>query len=176
MPDPAVCLEDCMTPGRQIFVSSSTHFGDLGGPAGADLECRTLAQNAGLPRSEKFRAWLSSDAESPLDWELDTDKRYQLPSGKIVATNWNALITGALLTSINQKETQVPLAKGENLLVWTGTLAGGSQADANCDDWTKVGTNPLGRAGLASSETATWTDLSDLKCNTLARIYCVEIW
>lgn len=176
MPDVTVCLKDCMTPGRQIFVSSSLHFGDLGGTAGADHECRTLAFNAGLLRSEKFRAWLSSDAQSPLDWELDTDKRYQLPSGKIVATNWSALVTGTLQASINQKETQEPLEKGENSLVWTGTLAGGSQAEANCEGWTKAGTIPQGWAGLASSATSTWTELSDLKCNTLARIYCVEVW
>ena len=50
--------------GKFVFVTSTTHTGDLGGIAGGDGICNDRAADAGLPGV--YKAWLAtSDADAP---------------------------------------------------------------------------------------------------------------
>src|SRR5262249_42934796 len=52
-------VTDVITDGvpKRVFVTSTTHDGNLGGLDGADAICASLAANAGL--SGTYKAWLS---------------------------------------------------------------------------------------------------------------------
>jgi hypothetical protein len=56
-PVPAAC-NPC-----KVFVTSTVHDGNLGGLAGADAICNSLASDAGLPGT--YKAWLSDGFNSP---------------------------------------------------------------------------------------------------------------
>ncbi|MEZ4383516.1 MAG: DUF4215 domain-containing protein [Nannocystaceae bacterium] len=175
-PDPAVCTQECTSVSRVIFVTSIRYDGGLGGPEGADQLCQKLATQGGRANPETFRAWLSGDGATPLDWQVNKTMRYQLPTGTIVADDWDALTSGQLKVSINQTETEMPLGNGDNASVWTGTLADGSAAPWTCNGWTDDTSNLGGRAGWATLHDEGWTDTIDQKCSSLARLYCVEVW
>ena len=174
-PDPAVCSDECTILSRVIFVSSTAYNGDLDGFDGDDL-CQALAGAADLPHADTFRAWLSGGDKSPLNWPVDTKKRYQLPTGTIVAADWSQLLSGMLVTAINQTEKKETLTREDTTSVWTGTLADGSQAPWTCNGWTNATSGLTGRKGLTQYNDARWTDFADQKCNVQARLYCVEVW
>lgn len=175
-PDLTVCTKECTSVSRVVFVTSVRYNGDLGGPEGADQICQTLAAQGGRANPQTFRAWVSSGAAAPLDWPVDTMMRYQLPTGMIVADDWDALTSGQLKTSINQTESETSLGDGDNASVWTGTLADGSKAPWTCNGWTSDTQGVGGRSGLATLPSKGWTDTIDQKCSSLARLYCVEVW
>jgi len=176
LPDLAICSKECTVLSRVIFVSSELYLGDLGGVAGADTKCKALAATAGLLRPEKFRAWLSDDQTSPSAWILDTEKRYQLPSGTVVADSWAKLTSGSLKTTISQTEMAVMLTEGALKSVWTGTLTDGSVASKTCAAWTSDDSGNGGTIGFTTHSDKNWTNIADQKCTGYGRIYCVEAW
>jgi len=175
-PDPSECSMECTVLTRVIFVSSEIYLGDLGGVEGGHQKCRDLATAAELSNPETFRAWLSGGGLSPLDWPVDSENRYQLPSGTVVAESWSQLISGNLTTYVNQTELKLPLEDGEPVSVWTGTLADGSSASSTCNGWTSELSGPKGRKGMTLFYDEGWTDFGEQKCNGDARLYCVEVW
>ena len=176
-PDLTKCSTECTVLSRVIFVSSELYLGDLGGIQGANQKCQAHAVAGGLSNAEKFRAWLSTDAASPSTWQgLDPMKRYQLPSGTIVAKSWTQLVSGQLEVSINQTEAKIMLGQNDPSNVWTGTLDDGSAAGSNCDGWTDPTDGSFGLRGKSLFENGTWTEFGDQKCYGLGRLYCVEVW
>src|SRR5690349_1441788 len=62
----AAAMADAGPPLHNVaFLTSSRHDGDLGGLAGADATCQTLAEGAGLPG--RFVALLSDADQSAID-------------------------------------------------------------------------------------------------------------
>lgn len=115
-----------------IFITSSGHTGNLGGLAGADARCQTLAAAAGL--SGTYKSWLSDGFTAAKDRLVHSSAPYKLVDGTIIANNWTDLTDGALLAPINKSES------GSLLLdrpVFASTASDGSQAGgAYCADWT----------------------------------------
>ncbi len=161
---------------RVIFVSSELYKGEFGGVVGADAKCKLLAATAGLLRPEKFRAWLSDGQTSPSAWILDTEKRYQLPSGTVIADNWSGLTSGSLKASINQTEMGLMLNGGALTSVWTGTLTDGSAGGPSCNGWTDPTDSFQAKTGVSIFSDSRWTDFVSQKCQSAARLYCVEVW
>lgn len=176
MPDLAKCSKECTVLSRVIFVSSELYKGNLGGVVGADAKCKLLAATAGLLRPEKFRAWLSDGQSSPSGWTLSPKKRYQLPSGKIIANNWAHLASGSLVAPVNQMEDAEVLQEDALSAAWTGTLADGSPTAATCAGWSSDDSGAGGTVGFAVHSDHRWTKLFDQKCSGDARLYCVEVW
>jgi len=175
-PDPAICSKECTLLKRVIFVTSVRYFGDLGGLAGADAKCQTLATDAGLYKPETFRAWLSTGQASPSGWDVDPEMRYQLPSGMVVADDWADLLDGQLKLAINQNEDGVMLDKGASASVWTGTFPDGSPTEMTCADWNSADSKLGGKIGLSTDSNDKWTTIADKKCSSLARLYCIAVW
>src|SRR5262245_61095552 len=86
-----------------VFLSSTEQAGDLGGIAGADAICQSLAHAADLPGT--YRAWLSDGNASPSTRFSRSTAPYTLVDGTLIAGNWNELTGGALQHAIDLAET-----------------------------------------------------------------------
>lgn len=108
-----------------IFVTSATYSGNLGGLAGADAKCQSLADVANL--SGTFKAWLSGigPGKSAAERLSHHFGPYKRTDGVIVANNWSGLTSGTLLNPINVTETGAMLSP-LTYRVWTGTRVDGS--------------------------------------------------
>jgi cysteine-rich repeat protein len=179
--DGDTCSPACERAAFLVFVTSKKFEGALGGIAGANDICNTLAESAGLPGAGKYRAWLSNDTDAPFASFLHSNLPYRRTDGKLVADNWSDMTTSSLLSPISRTETGQTLAGGgpdcadNDTLVWTNTTQMGlAKLDAHCDGWT-IGAHALdGGAGDALQIGPGWTDSCVLSCGTSARLYCFE--
>jgi cysteine-rich repeat protein len=80
-----VCTNTCAwgPATRIVFVTSEIYTGNLGGLAGADAKCQSLADAAGLPGN--YMAWLSTGASSPSTRFTQSPNPYVLVNGTKVA-------------------------------------------------------------------------------------------
>ncbi|MEZ4449881.1 MAG: DUF4215 domain-containing protein [Nannocystaceae bacterium] len=164
------CVRD-----RLVFLTEDT-FGpkNIGKLAGADLECRKAALAYGLPDPTAFKAWLSTETESPSTRFYKSGGRYVLITGEVVAESWDDLTDGTLQHGIDR-------TLGGTLFyekpVWSATMPDGeSWADGlDCQDWTSSDANLTGRVGVSGYTDALWTELgSDASCGNAAHLYCFE--
>ena len=86
----------------RVFVSSTTHSGNLGGLSGADTTCQNLANAAGLPGT--YRAWLSDNTQSPSTRFATSTGAYALVNGVTIAASWTDLTDGTLASPITVTE------------------------------------------------------------------------
>lgn len=164
-------------PARLVFVSSAvyTPIDVADGVNAFDALCNKLA--AGSPvllGQKKFRAWMSTTAESAATrtGASTFGGAYQLPGGTIVAQSGAALLDGNLLAPINRDEKGVVQAAKAP---WTGTMADGALADGeNCGDWRGSSANQVAR-GSTDATTGKWTKNTTTTCSGDAPIYCFEV-
>jgi hypothetical protein len=172
---------------RRIFVSSTIMNGNLGGLAGADATCASLASQAGLPGT--FKAWLSSSTVNVADRMTHSNGIYYRADGSggrvVMATSWSALVAGSITAAVATDERGV--VRGNNY-VWTGTNEAGVASGPWCDDWTSSSPSVSGRVGFSSAGSLDngglanggWTDwfgttsVSQDNCDNTLRLYCVE--
>ena len=171
----------------KVFVSSATYDGNLGGIAGADEKCQTLANDAGLghedglgvPRS-KFRAWISgsvngntlADTFNSID---NNNKGFKLVDRQTtVATSWADLTDGTLVNNINMDEYGNDVTNNTN--VWTGKDGTSNDIDPDCQGWTSNSATAQGVYGdLNGSGDGEWTNTAqDGYCDSSNRIYCFQ--
>lgn len=184
----AACSATCRWLGRLVFLTSETYAGDLGGVSGADLKCRALAAAAGLAAAEKFRAWLSDGAQSPLTRFTQIDvvgAPYILLTGRIVAASFAELVGEGPRTGISVTE------QGESLFAvygWTNTTAFGEPFSAmnHCAEWTSSSAQFTARQGLNAlvleegpnfdtwRSDRLWTSFLGQACNVARYLYCFE--
>ncbi len=184
--DAVACALGCKFDAKIAFLSSKSYFGQLGGIAGADEACQHLAEQAGLDNHAAFRAWLSSDTQSPASTFVFDDLPLVQLNGVRVADNMTHLMTagpkyGIVVTENGAVEYNVP--------VWTGTNPQGQLADATttCVDWTYGKADVSGLVGLSGVDPQNvaawnqwkglgyWTQLMTTPCNQAAnRLYCLE--
>ncbi len=163
-----------------VFVSSTTSNGDLGGQAGADAECASLATAASLP-SGTYKAWLSTSTANAIS-KLGGARGFVRPDGQPFADQVSDIATGsddATETSCNASARiycfdashittlTVTPARGRLAFVSKGSFAtnlGLSGADALCQ---KEGTaaalsNPTQFLALLSTSTASAASRFDM--------------
>lgn len=181
-----LCFEQAhpvFTAYKNIFVTSTTHNGNLGGIAGADAICQARAQAGGLTGT--YKAWLTDGTatNAPNSTFAQSSVPYRLLDGRIVAENYTDLVTGndstggTIYTPINITELGSIVKSGTGA-VWTNTtVAGarkGSTAGTNhCTNWTNSSAGQSGSAGIPFTMTE-WTDKQTYTCNSMNRLYCVE--
>lgn len=155
---------------RIVFVSSSVHDGDFGGPGAADTICDDLADTAGLPG--RFRAWLSNDSNSPSSRFDPSDEAYDRTDGVRVADNYDDLVDGTLAAPIDVDENMVDIGIAG---VWTYTAADGtpSAAGFSCQGWSSNG-GDAGTFGSNQATDSTFTEFSTATCSTEFHLYCVQ--
>jgi hypothetical protein len=178
--EPPWLLECGGSSSRCVFVTSSTHDGNLGGLAGADAICQGLASSSGsLAARGTYKAWLSSSDVSAGDRLAHSAVPYKLVDGTEVASDWVDLTDGTLTHSISITEGGSPLS-GSTERVWTNTQADGAlhftQGGLNCVSWTQESGGGLtGVAGFLSSTGSDWTDGDAQSCDSASvRLYCFQ--
>lgn len=174
------CTNACEFSSRTVFVSSEMYTGDMGGLAGADANCQSLAVAAGL--SGTYLAWLSTATESPNTRFEQDGGAYQLIDGTEVASSYVALTsTDDLAATISLTELGGPTPVGNTSCagggfptVWSGTgTNGASQGSSICADWTsETGGGQWGRADVVNGSWTSWC--SGGLCSWESPIYCFE--
>jgi len=166
------CMVDCVP--RVVFVTMMFYANNLGGPMFADSECNSDAVIGEL--SGTYRAWLSTDEESPKDW-LDPvfDGDYVLAGDDplVVATGTAGLLSGTLKNPINA-DSLGTVQTSLNKEVWTGTLTTGLASGIDCADWGM--TTGFATVGHHDAVNKDWTELSDTgNCAGDRRFYCIQV-
>ncbi len=157
---------------KRVFLSSATYNGNLGGLAGADSQCVSLAAAANLGGA--WKAWLSTSTEDARDRIPDAE--YRLVDGTtVVANSKSDLISGLLKNIIFKTENgDAPTTGG----VWTGTTFNGEDSGANCGGWLYSSTSSsiyMGTVGYADQVDNRWTYGAITTCSDSLRLYCFEI-
>jgi hypothetical protein len=161
---------------KLVFVTSTTHNGNLGRFAGADKICNDCASAAGLEGT--FKAWLGDCQTGPVDnFAIDPSVMYILVNGEFVGT-WSNLIEGNLINPISVTEF------GDTVtgLVWTGVYSGGTFREDSawqncCNNWKTKSAGIKGAIGDASQTDGHWTHDTTYyswSCDAKFRLYCFE--
>ncbi|MBL4635024.1 MAG: DUF1554 domain-containing protein [Kofleriaceae bacterium] len=159
---------------KKVFVSSSTSGGNLGGLAGADAQCQTLANEAGLGGT--YVAWLSDADKDAVD-RLTGEGPWVRVDGEQVAASKTDLVD-----IFSNLDNGIWLDESGNFLasdrIWTGTNAGGQYIESigdNCSAWTSDAMGQQARIGRVGATNKDWTSASFTSCDqTGSRIICLE--
>jgi hypothetical protein len=186
---------------KLVFVTSRAFNGNLGGLAGADAKCQSLAQAAGLPG--RFKAWLGNASVSASSRVTHATVPYKLVNGTVVANDFTDLTTGKPdepdvhhfflrhAIDITELGTQALggtatdcFFGGSGILVWTNANVNGSIVNNNpvnsCgSNWNSSGPStaggPFGVVGIVGVISANWTvSCGSGKCEDTAPLYCFE--
>lgn len=168
------CDPDCQFEYLLVFVTSEAYSGqEMGGALGGDAKCKKLADAQPGLTGRSFAAWLSTglmDAEERIG---ATARPYRLTDKKTqVADNTGDLLDGSLDAAISRDEKGA-VAIGSSQ-VWTGTTSLGLAAANHCSGWSQAGMGAMGMTGDRTLVNGGWTEATDLLCNELQPIYCVE--
>ena len=122
-------------PTYTVFVTSTTHTGNLGGTLGADGICSDRATEGGLTGT--FKAWLATTDEQALQ-RIDPAGPITNTIGQLVSSAFGNMIVknGEMLNPIeyDQSGSQIPTDDA----VWSGTYYDGTTnggQDKRCNDW-----------------------------------------
>jgi hypothetical protein len=158
----------------RVFVTSTTHKGNLGGLAGADAICQALAAAAGLPGT--YMAWLSDNPTSPATRFVHSAAPYRRVDGVTIADNFTDLTDASLDAPINVTETGAVISA--DVETWTSTKFDGTPGGVgSCSHWTNDTVIFTASFGNATSSNATWTTESGGGtefCNQPHRLYCFQ--
>jgi hypothetical protein len=155
----------------RVFVTSTEYGGVLGGLAGADAICQTLASQAGLPGA--YKAWLSDSTASPSTRFVRSRGPYRLLDGTRIADNWEDLTDGLLAAPIDVTESGGAVAGSTG--VWTHTEPEGTarSGDDHCGNWSSAsGDGDTGTHTVAGDDR--WTQWGADPCNTGQHLYCFQ--
>jgi len=170
---------------KLVFVTSQTYTGNLGGLAGADAKCQTLAHDANLPGT--YQAWLSDSTGSPSTLFAQSQVPYQLVDGTVIADNWADLVDGELLAPINLTESGGAAPIGETPChgvrsTWSDTSPNGERDTTNehlnsCNNWSD-GSSQNGRCVGNTDLTGPLSQWScactAIVCSWRSALYCFQ--
>ena len=165
---------------KKVFLSSVAYDGNLGGVAGADAKCATLATNASLAGT--YKAWISvtTGTDDPATTFTHSTVPYKLVNGTTIANNWAGLTSGTISAAISLDENGATPAATNR---WTNTTTSGTASSSgsgnstNCVGWTNNASGGKnGRYGSSGATNSTWTDngATNTGCNGLLRLICVQ--
>jgi hypothetical protein len=157
---------------KRVFVTNTSHRGDMGGLRGADSICQAQATNAGLGGT--WRAWLSDSAFGSAGNRLThSTVPYKTLDGTQIANDWSDLTDGSITAAINVNSSGNKVTTN----TWTGTESTGeSTAENQCQNWSyDGGGSDFGGAVGGTAQTDTnWTKYQSAACSTQLPIYCIE--
>ncbi|HRI08229.1 MAG TPA: hypothetical protein PKW35_10445 [Nannocystaceae bacterium] len=170
------CLGSCVWNGSVVFVTSKAYTGALGGLAGADDKCNTLAMVAGVPNAGAFMAWIGVGDTTPASRMKHSTGRYLLRNGTVIAESWTDLTDGWLAAPIDRDEKGAPIEMENPTFAWTGANAYGTGTDPSkrCLSWSNGTKEEVGRRGAVGESDFTWSSAGDAPCWLEGRIICVE--
>jgi cysteine-rich repeat protein len=144
------CYPSCKAPTMRLFVTSELYSGNLGGLAGADAECQSLADAAGLAGT--YKAWIGDLEVLATDRLYHSPGRYVRVDGVLVADNFEQLEHGPLhapatLTETGQKiENLEPMGPYSYYsMFWSGQVHYGQVSEYGyCEGWTSSSADHMG--------------------------------
>lgn len=154
--------------GRFVFVTSTTSSGNLGGAAGGDARCNTLASQAGLGGT--WGAWLSAGTANGDAVDRVGSGPWYLVDGTFVAGSKSQLAQDVLDHAIDRDESGAPVV-GQR--VWTGTR-NGTLYFGDCNGWTAGSQAEPGTVGTTAAKGNRWTADTPIGCQSSSRLYCFE--
>ncbi len=167
---------------KTVFLTSTTHRGDLGGLEGADAICQGLADAAGIGDPRRYRAWLASGDGAPDTLFIRSALPYVRRDGATVADDYSDLTTCDAAAPFNCLQNPINVTE-ENVALdgfrpaWTNVLPSGLIhgvfSQDSCFYWTA---DVFGaRVGNASHTTAVWTAAgAGFECGIAAHLFCFE--
>jgi hypothetical protein len=164
----------------RIFVTSEQVQGDLAtdeatvdGLAAGDALCKRLADDASL--GGEFLAWLSDGSADAFNRIPDSGKSWRLPRGDLVFRDRDAITSSAgPEVGITETEGGAPLAG--QIVVWTGTDAGGVASNTTCQDWTSSDSGSSGTVGFTDDANGSnFTSADTANCDQSRRLLCFGI-
>jgi hypothetical protein len=166
--DDAASPPDAALPTNIVFVTSTTHTGQLGGLSGADEVCTTRAEQAGLPGT--YVAWLSTENIDAVG-RLGSARGWVRPDGKPFVDTIEELLVGAIRFPARLDETGTDQLEAT---VWTATTEAGEfrSAATSCDSWTIGDADPAAGIGAADAGTRRWTQADTSSCSEAHRLLC----
>jgi hypothetical protein len=155
-----------------VFLSSRSEYTDLGGAERFDESCNELATSAGINNTtnDGYIAWISDDDSLALDRLGATARGWVRLDGKPVVDTVADLLAGKLIHTVRVDDEGVT---HDNGIVATGTLADGSAAPDNCNDWTSEASGYDFAYGANYGGPTYWTELGTRGCNIGVRFYCL---
>ena len=164
---------------KTIFVTSTTHTGDLGGLTGADAICQSLADSPSsiVPKGE-YVALLSTDQVDGGTRPTPAGGPYISARGLPVAHSTPDLFNTEndhLVNFIGNDELGASYQSLGVIGVWTGTTGHGRyRLNMACLNWESDDSNDSGRIGNTVGTDDGWLDSVDEDCSELNRLYCVQ--
>jgi hypothetical protein len=172
----------CSIQPKRAFVTSTLHTGALGGVAGADQICQSLANTVGLPGT--FFAWIAdSPATAPNVRFSRAPVPYIRTDGVPIANDWNDLVDGVLAAPLALTELgapaplPVPQACGAGVgMAWSNVDNAGNWIPGYCNEMTLGVAMPgIGGQWGRPEDPVAWTLwCSGGSCDFQASIYCFE--
>ncbi|MCS7029534.1 MAG: hypothetical protein NZ519_12295 [Bacteroidia bacterium] len=168
---------------KKAFVSGSSGYpdgiitGNMGGLAGADNLCQTIANTYIPGNTATFKAWLSSSTVAASARLTHASIPYRARN-EIIADNWADLTDGTLDNALVRLVQA--LAYCGSCWVWTNTTPTGgifsTNPNNNCNNWTSNSSSLQGRAGVSDPAitNAGWTDTGYYSCSNDFPLYCLE--
>jgi hypothetical protein len=154
-----------------VFVTSTTHTGNLGGLTGADEICQDRAEAPGsLAAPGTYQAWLSTSAASAAARLTHATVPYRLVDGTTIAANWADLTDGDLNAPLGLTEQG---GAPPSAFVWTGTFANGLATDVDCEGWTtdaRLTNGAMGNPSLSNR----WSAEGTAACFLSLPLYCFQ--
>ncbi|OEU46366.1 MAG: hypothetical protein BA862_04800 [Desulfobulbaceae bacterium S3730MH12] len=162
---------------KVVFLTSTTHQGDFGGVADADIICNDLAATNAELAGRHFKAWISDSTYSPINcFTKHHNIPYVLSNGDQIAENWGQLTNTTLEHAINIDEKGMLI--NSYLDVWTNTTYSGTiyDKDNNCINftWRDITTQNWAYIGDSSQRGKKRSIYKSSSCHKENRLYCVE--
>jgi hypothetical protein len=159
----------------QIFVSSQTFTGNIGGIETARQKCQQMADAVPALAGTKWFPLLSADnwnAVNLTGTSPSSEPIYNM-DGSIIATSRAALwssSTTALTTGVTSYEDG---SAAPTTSVYTGTIAEGG-AGQHCSNWTEGSSAAAANTGQTLRDTSEWINATvALSCAAASPIYCI---
>ena len=166
-----LCVRD-----RLVFITDGMwNAKGIVGWDGAAQECQKIAWAFGDPEPLRFFAWISDGVQSPDTRFIHSKGRYVLPTGQVVADNWEDLTDGTLQHPIDRTRDGKLIVEEP---VFTATRPDGTaHPDGHCEGWQVA--NPMekarhGASDLTDSGWTEWLSPWSITCADVAHLYCFE--
>ena len=176
-----MCTDDCQCysgdcrGGRcahRIFVNPTFSKGDLGGLSGADSDCQSAAQSAGLEGT--WKAVLSTSNKTAKT-RLDVQGAVVRMDGTKVADSESDLWDGKIEATVTND------ASGSEVMrsCWTGTDKNGGATGTDCNGWTSAKNGDRATFGYGTNTDAKWIHnkngyINELPCDIELALYCID--
>ena len=154
------------------FVTSAAYTGNLGGLAGADQKCQSLAEAAGLP-ANAYKAWLSTSSVNAID-RLGAARGWVRVDGKPFADTKEDIAAGKIYHPLRVDENGAVRYRNG---VRTGTSPDGTKASygTTCGDWTSSSNLEWVATGGTDGVTAVYTSSGANTCQDESCLYCFGV-